>query len=80
MASPALEWSNWNFDEVLRQVQGDVQGLSGEEVKRRINKYGLNQLPSRPPPSILQIFLKQFRSSLIYLLLIAAVLSLFWGI
>jgi P-type Ca2+ transporter type 2C len=79
MASPALEWSNWNFDEVLRQVQGDVQGLSGEEVKRRINKYGLNQLPSRPPPSILQIFLKQFRSSLIYLLLIAAVLSLFLG-
>jgi P-type Ca2+ transporter type 2C len=79
MASPALEWSNWNFDEVLRQVQGDVQGFSGEEVKRRINKYGLNQLPSRPPPSILQIFLKQFRSSLIYLLLIAAVLSLFLG-
>lgn len=79
MASPALEWSTWNVDAVLQQVQSDSQGLTSEEAKRRVKKYGLNQLPSQPPPSILKIFLRQFRSSLIYLLLIAALLSLFLG-
>lgn len=79
MASPALDWSTLSSDSVLHQVQSDPQGLTSEEVKRRLKKYGLNQLPSLQPPSILKIFLNQFRSSLIYLLLAAALLSLFLG-
>ncbi|MEY2987881.1 MAG: hypothetical protein RJB13_1402, partial [Pseudomonadota bacterium] len=79
MASPAIEWSTWDSEAVLRQMQSDPQGLTSEEAKRRLKKFGFNQLPSRSAPSVLKIFLRQFRSSLIYLLLIAALLSLFLG-
>jgi calcium-translocating P-type ATPase len=52
------------------------QGLSTEEAADRLRRFGLNVLPQPKSPSLLSIFLNQFRSPLIYILLIAAVVSL----
>lgn len=47
-------------------------GLTKNEAKNRLKIYGLNKLPIKEPDSWLIIFIKQFKSPLIYVLLIAA--------
>ncbi|MBI5220587.1 MAG: HAD-IC family P-type ATPase [Candidatus Liptonbacteria bacterium] len=48
-------------------------GLSSAEASRRLVESGPNQLPLAPPTSGLVLFLRQFQSPLIYILLAAAV-------
>ena len=50
-------------------------GLAVAEVAARREAYGPNRLPTRPPPSPLTLFLRQFKSPLIYVLLAAAGVS-----
>jgi len=52
-------------------------GLSLAEVSELTQKYGFNQLPETPPPSVIVCFIKQFTSPLVYLLFIAAIISTF---
>lgn len=54
-------------------------GLEREEVKRRLQKYGYNLLPEKPPASALSIFLTQLKSPLVYVLLIAGIITFFLG-
>jgi magnesium-transporting ATPase (P-type) len=42
-------------------------GLSDEEVDLRRKQYGLNELPSKKPPTIFEVFFKQFLSPFIYI-------------
>jgi P-type E1-E2 ATPase len=51
------------------------QGLSSAEAEKRLLEYGENRLPAAPPTSIVLIFLKQFFSPFIYILLAAAIVS-----
>jgi len=51
-------------------------GLSTKESKELLIKYGPNVLPEKPPPSDLTIFIKQFKSPLVYILIIAAIVTL----
>lgn len=51
------------------------QGLTESEAATRLQQYGPNRLPEAPTPGLAQIFLRQFLSPFIYILLIAAVLS-----
>ncbi|WP_418936466.1 cation-translocating P-type ATPase [Neorhizobium galegae] len=52
------------------------EGLSGIEAAARLAQFGENRLPEPKAPSLFLIFLAQFRSPLIYILLIAAAVSL----
>ena len=54
-------------------------GLSGSEAAARLGKFGPNVLPHAPPPTWWQIALRQFRSPLIYILGVAAVVSVAIG-
>ena len=65
-----------SFDIVLDALQGSLHGLTRPEAAARLEVYGPNQLPRPPPPGLLKVFLRQFASPLIYVLLAAAVLSL----
>lgn len=56
-----------------------MQGLSTEEATRRLQQYGPNRLPVAKPAALWWIFLQQFLSPLIYILLAAAALSLWLG-
>jgi len=53
----------------------DIYGLKTEEVKRRLDLYGFNQLDSKRKKSFFQVFFAQFKSFMIIILLIAAVIS-----
>lgn len=62
--------------ELLRVEDG---GLSDAEAAARIERYGPNQLPEQPLPSIGKIAFRQFASPLVYILLAAAIVSLSLG-
>ncbi|MCJ7662371.1 MAG: cation-translocating P-type ATPase [Anaerolineales bacterium] len=55
------------------------KGLSNQEVIERQELYGKNKLPERLAPTAWSILLSQFKSPLIYIILIAAVISLIMG-
>jgi len=63
----------------LRQLRAGQTGLTEEEAERRLVDYGPNRLPESPPPTVLQIGLRQFRSPLIYVLGVAALVALALG-
>lgn len=54
-------------------------GLGKDEVAERLRIYGPNSLPKPKPTSIAVYFLRQFYSPLIYILLLAAAISLLLG-
>lgn len=60
-----------------KREQNDLarEGLSGIEAAARLAQFGPNRLPEPRTPSLFLIFLTQFRSPLIYILLIAAAVS-----
>ena len=51
-------------------------GLTSAEAANRLGEYGPNKLPTPPSPGMLTIFLRQFLSPFIYILIIAAIVSL----
>ncbi|NOR51120.1 MAG: HAD-IC family P-type ATPase, partial [Gammaproteobacteria bacterium] len=62
-------------DEVLAAHHSSRHGLTHTEVSARLKKYGHNTLPESEPPGIGMVFLHQFASPLIYVLIVAALLS-----
>ena len=63
-------------DAVLSALGSTVHGLAQSEVIARLERYGRNALPKPRIPSVFQVFVRQFTSPLIYVLLAAAILSL----
>ncbi|CAG9166560.1 HAD-IC family P-type ATPase [Cupriavidus respiraculi] len=52
------------------------RGLTAAQAAALLARIGPNALPQVPPPSLAAVFLRQFRSPLIYILLVAALVSL----
>ena len=63
-------------EQVLSELSATASGLSNPEVARRQQQYGPNALPRKTPPGLLEVFLNQFKSPLIYVLVAAALVSL----
>ncbi len=71
-------WHNIFWEETARRLDSDVNfGLSEKEIIERQKKFGKNQLPKEKPLSKTKIFFEQFRSPLIYILVIAGIITLF---
>ena len=60
----------------LNQTPQLQTGLSSEEARQRLRQYGPNSLPEKPPKTVWQRFLLQFKSPLIYILLAALFIDL----
>ena len=64
-------------DEVARLLRADLQaGLTSDEAAQRLARDGRNELRAAPPVPAWRKFLAQFQDPLIYLLLVAIVISL----
>jgi P-type Ca2+ transporter type 2C len=50
-------------------------GLPDAEARERLQQEGPNELPEAPPPSLLKLFLSQFTSVIVWVLIGAAVIS-----
>ena len=72
---------NQSVEEVAQGLETDPSsGLKPEEIQKRIEKYGKNSLVQKKNRSFLAMFISQFKSFLIILLIIAAVISGIMGI
>ena len=63
-------------EEVMQQFGVDAgQGLSDAEITKRVEEHGLNRLAAQKQKSLLSMFIEQFKSSMVVILLVAAVVS-----
>ena len=69
-------WFNKSIEEVEKELNTTSdKGLSNEEIEKRREKYGLNELKAKKKKSLLQKFLDQFKDFSIIILIIAAIVS-----
>ncbi len=71
-------WSS-STDDILKELHTSWEGLSEAEAEKRLKEHGLNTLKPKKRTDSLTIFLGQFKSPIILLLLFAAILSAFLG-
>jgi Ca2+-transporting ATPase len=73
-------WHSLEIAQALKELGTDShQGLSDEEVRSRLEKYGYNELKEEEKTSSLTLFINQFKNIMITILLIATVLSALVG-
>lgn len=73
-------WFNKSTATVLKELEvNSTTGLSENEVIQRREKYGLNELVTKKPKTLLRIFLSQLNNIMIYILIGAALISGFIG-
>ncbi len=70
-----LECHAKTIKESLEELKSGREGLDGREVEKRQEEYGKNKLPGKKPLSIWSVILSQFKSPLIYILIIAGIIS-----
>ncbi len=72
-------WHTLSAQEVLRLLGASLEGLSEAEAQERLKRFGPNELGQVKTTPAWKIFLDQFKSILIVILLVAAVVSYFLG-
>ena len=70
------EWHALSSHRALEVLKSSPQGLGSEEAAKRLQEYGPNRIGIKKKTSPLQLFLNQFKSILVALLLLAAFVSL----
>ena len=63
-------------EKIIKNLFVSKNGLTSSEVKKRREKYGINELPKEKHDHIWKIFLMSFKDPIIFVLFIAAFLSL----
>ena len=78
-ATPRGAWHALAADDALRALETTRAGLSTTAAQHRLERYGENRLPRRATTPAAVVYLRQFKSPLVYLLLAATVVSLAVG-
>ena len=73
------EWHALEAGDVLKHLQVQEHGLTSEEAKQRLEKYGENQLNESPRPGFLAMLWEQLNNFVVILLIIASVISALLG-
>lgn len=70
-----MNWYQLPIKEILQKLETSEEGLTDIEAGKRLQQYGFNKLVEEEKVSRLKILLHQFTSPLIYILLVAAVVT-----
>ncbi len=73
---------NWHSklkEEIFSELKTSKKGLTNNEAKKRLEKYGKNILKKKKNLKPLKIIFEQFKSFLIYILLFAVIISFLIG-
>lgn len=66
-------------DEVLQALEVTNKGLTTDDVQKRQEQFGFNELKEAKRKSTLEVFFEQFKDLLVIILIAAAVISAFLG-
>ena len=73
------KWHAENLKNVFKTLDTSDRGLISREASKRLIEYGANKLAEAKPDNLLIIFLRQFQSPLIYILLAACLIIFLIG-
>ncbi len=74
-----IQWYKLTISEVLKSLGTEKEGLSIEEAVQRLKKFGPNQIKEEKKKSTWLLFVEQFKSFLIVILIIASCISIVIG-
>ena len=74
-----MAYSGYTIDKVFKAVHSSEKGLTGSDASERLRKYGKNILKEKKKVSPLRIFLQQFNSPVVWILLAALFISFVIG-
>ncbi len=74
-----MDWYRLGIKDVFDKLETSEKGLTAAEAGRRLEKEGPNRLPEGKGAGRIEILIHQFKSPLIYILLVAAVVTAFLG-
>jgi Ca2+-transporting ATPase len=72
---PGKAWHSLSSEEVLAQLGSAATGLTAQEVAKRLAADGPNELIEGKRINALQIFLGQFKSLIVWILIVAGIVS-----
>lgn len=64
-------------DDVIKELESNIGGLSSDEARKRLEKNGRNELRAKEKDSVFKIFLESFKDPMVIILIIAAVIQIF---
>ncbi|MBI3040355.1 MAG: HAD-IC family P-type ATPase, partial [Chloroflexi bacterium] len=76
MENSRIFWHSLTSEEAISKTASRISGLTEEEAKERLARYGANELIGKKKPPLIIVFLRQFLNPLIYVLLAAGIISL----
>jgi P-type Ca2+ transporter type 2C len=74
-----LPYHSLDTDDCFSKLNSSENGLQEEEVKKRFEQFGPNELQEKERTSILQLIIKQFKDFLVLILIVAAVIAFLSG-
>ncbi len=72
-------YHNRNIDDILKELDTTIDGLTTIEVDKRKAEYGLNTLPSKKNKSLLLFFWEELKEPIVILLMVTVLVSLLVG-
>ncbi len=66
-------------EDVLKQLEVDKKGLQEDQVKKRLEEEGYNEIADREKVPTWKLFLETFKDAMVVVLLIAAIVQLVLG-
>jgi Mg2+-importing ATPase len=75
----AEELASWSVDEIFSRLRSSHSGLTSQEAVNRLELFGHNEIAKRRKRTAFFELLSHFRSPLILILLIAGIVSAFFG-
>jgi Ca2+-transporting ATPase len=74
-----MQWHQLSITDVLKKLDSRHEGLSAAEAAEKLKRTGLNELQEGKKNSIVKMLLSQFKDVMIFILIIAAIISGFLG-
>ncbi|MDP3970435.1 MAG: HAD-IC family P-type ATPase [bacterium] len=72
---PDITFFNLSVEDSFKQLDAVPEGISDKEATRRRGYYGANRLPEEKQAAWFAVFIEQFKSPLVYVLLVASGIS-----
>lgn len=73
-------WYQMTQENAAKEMSSDIsKGLTAAEVKKRLEKYGPNELKHKEGPTLIEMFLSQFKDFLVLILIAASIVSILVG-
>ena len=71
-----MKFHHFTYQEVLKHLSSGINGLGEGEAQKRLAQYGPNEIARKREISLAKIFLSQFNSFIVYILIAAVIISL----